>query len=54
MTAASQTQLSGEIFKTDLIGISIVCPFLEEVKAASTLLEELFHVDEVDVKGGDY
>ncbi|MBI9102319.1 MAG: tetratricopeptide repeat protein [Spirochaetales bacterium] len=53
-TAASRNHDSGEIVITDIMGIRIVCPFLEEVKTASALLEKLFYVDEVDVKGADY
>ena len=39
---------------TDVLGIRLVCPFLEGVQKASALVHELFNVTEVDVKGADY
>ena len=38
----------------DILGIRMVCPFLEEVKTVSNLLEEIFQVEEVEIKGADY
>ena len=39
---------------TDVMGIRIICPFLEDVGIVSSLLEELFEVHEIDNKGSDY
>ncbi len=39
---------------TDILGIRVICPFIEEVKIVSDILEDLFHVQEIDVKGADY
>jgi putative GTP pyrophosphokinase len=39
---------------TDLIGIRIVCPFLEEIDTVSSLLHNLFTVVEVEKKGSNH
>ncbi|GHT66035.1 (p)ppGpp synthetase [Spirochaetia bacterium] len=39
---------------TDLIGIRIVCPFLENLDAAVKLIKENFEVIEVEKKGSNY
>lgn len=39
---------------TDVLGIRIVCPFLEEVNQVSLILQEIFTVREREVKGADY
>jgi putative GTP pyrophosphokinase len=39
---------------TDLIGIRIVCPFLEEVDTVEAILNRLFKVVEVEKKGSNY
>jgi putative GTP pyrophosphokinase len=39
---------------TDIIGIRIVCPFLEDLAAAEELLKGSFDVTEVERKGGDH
>jgi putative GTP pyrophosphokinase len=39
---------------TDIIGIRIVCPFLEDLAAAEELLKENFQVIETERKGGDH
>lgn len=51
---ASVESGSTSVAITDVLGIRIVCPFLEEVKIVSSLLEDLFMVEEIDVKGADY
>jgi putative GTP pyrophosphokinase len=38
----------------DIIGIRIVCPFLEDLAATEELLKEAFEVTEVERKGGDH
>jgi putative GTP pyrophosphokinase len=38
----------------DLIGIRVVCPFLEDLAAVEELLKENFKVVEVERKGGDH
>jgi putative GTP pyrophosphokinase len=39
---------------TDIIGIRIVCPFLEDLAAVEELLKGSFEVTEVERKGGDH
>ncbi len=39
---------------TDVLGIRIVCPFLEEVNQVSLMLQEIFTVREREIKGADY
>ncbi|MDR1178351.1 MAG: RelA/SpoT domain-containing protein, partial [Spirochaetaceae bacterium] len=39
---------------TDLIGIRVVCPFMEDLAAAEDLLKNAFEVIEVERKGSDY
>ena len=39
---------------TDLVGIRIICPFLEDLAAVEELLKEKFEVIEVERKGGDH
>ncbi|GHV60738.1 (p)ppGpp synthetase [Spirochaetia bacterium] len=39
---------------TDLIGIRVVCPFLENLDAAVRLIKEKFEVIEVEKKGSNY
>jgi putative GTP pyrophosphokinase len=39
---------------TDLIGIRIVCPFLEEIDIAGSILNRLFKVVELEKKGSNY
>jgi putative GTP pyrophosphokinase len=39
---------------TDIIGIRIICPFLEDLAASEEILKEAFEVTEVEVKGGDH
>jgi putative GTP pyrophosphokinase len=38
----------------DIIGIRIVCPFLEDLAATEELLKDSFEVTEVERKGGDH
>ena len=38
----------------DIIGIRIICPFLEDLAAVEELLKENFNVFEVEHKGGDH
>jgi putative GTP pyrophosphokinase len=45
---------SGSVVITDLIGIRVVCPFLENLDAAVRLLKEKFEVIEVEKKGSNY
>jgi putative GTP pyrophosphokinase len=52
--------LNGESLKdekpriTDIIGIRIVCPFLEEIDIVGSILNKLFEVVEVEKKGSNY
>ncbi|MDR2078742.1 MAG: tetratricopeptide repeat protein [Treponema sp.] len=39
---------------TDLIGIRIVCPFLEQVDTVGTVLKKIFEIVEVEKKGSNY
>ncbi|GHV24869.1 (p)ppGpp synthetase [Spirochaetia bacterium] len=39
---------------TDLIGIRVVCPFLEDVDTATAMLGKLFDIVEVERKGSNY
>ena len=39
---------------TDIIGMRIVCPFLEDVALAERCLRAQFHVSEVDYKGAEF
>jgi len=39
---------------TDLIGIRIICPFLEDLASVEQILSEKFKVIEVERKGGDH
>ncbi|MFP3040365.1 tetratricopeptide repeat protein [Treponema primitia] len=39
---------------TDLIGIRIVCPFLEEVDTVGVLLTKIFDIVEIEKKGSNY
>jgi len=39
---------------TDIIGVRIICPFLEDLAAVEELLKERFKVIEVERKGGDH
>jgi len=39
---------------TDLIGIRVICPFLEDLPVVQELIKEKFHVVEVERKGGDH
>ena len=52
--AASDRNHTGSATVTDVLGIRIVCPFLEEVELVSDILRELFRVHEFEVKGADY
>ena len=48
----SSEKLSARI--TDLIGIRIICPFLEDLAVVEELLKKTFNVVEVERKGGDH
>ncbi|MCL2473103.1 MAG: tetratricopeptide repeat protein [Treponema sp.] len=39
---------------TDMIGLRIICPFLEDLAVVEELLKEKFNVIEVERKGGDH
>lgn len=39
---------------TDILGIRVICPFLEEVDLISAMLQELFKVQEHEIKGANY
>ncbi|MDR1430125.1 MAG: tetratricopeptide repeat protein [Spirochaetaceae bacterium] len=39
---------------TDLIGIRVVCPFMEDLAAAEDILKNKFEVIEIERKGSDY
>ena len=39
---------------TDILGIRIICPFLQDVDEVSKILNKTFIVDEFDIKGSDY
>lgn len=52
--AASAQAGEDTVLVTDVLGLRIVCPFLEEVELASDILRSLFHVREEEVKGSDY
>ena len=39
---------------TDMLGIRVICPFLEDLAAVEELLKEKFDVTEVERKGGDH
>ncbi|MDC7226986.1 MAG: tetratricopeptide repeat protein [Spirochaetales bacterium] len=41
-------------FVTDILGIRIICPFLEEIDSITLMLQELFHIEEHEVKGANY
>ncbi|MDX9801581.1 MAG: tetratricopeptide repeat protein, partial [Spirochaetia bacterium] len=46
-----ESQDSDKTFLTDLLGIRIVCPFLETLSDVEDVIRELFHVVETDKKG---
>ncbi len=52
--AASKDNNRSSIAVTDVLGIRVVCPFLEEVEQVSDILKQLFNIDEFEVKGADY
>ena len=39
---------------TDILGLRIICPFLQDIDEVSKMLQKIFTVEEVDVKGADY
>ncbi|MBI9107479.1 MAG: (p)ppGpp synthetase [Spirochaetales bacterium] len=39
---------------SDILGIRIICPFLEEIELISNMLQELFEIKEHEVKGANY
>ncbi len=39
---------------TDLMGVRVVCPFIEDLQAAESALERAFEVTEVERKGSNY
>jgi putative GTP pyrophosphokinase len=39
---------------TDILGIRIICPFLEEIELVANMLQELFEIKEHEVKGANY
>jgi len=43
-----------KIFITDILGIRIICPFLEALKEIETIIKELFSIVEVENKGEFY
>jgi len=43
-----------ELLIADVIGIRIICPFLEDLAAVEELLKEKFKIIEVERKGGDH
>ena len=45
---------TGSVTVTDLIGIRIVCPFLEDVAIAERCMRAQFHIHEVDRKGAQF
>ena len=45
---------AGASFITDLIGVRIICPFLEDLAAVEELVKEHCKVIEVERKGGDH
>ena len=45
---------SPEPYITDIIGIRVICPFLEDLAAVEELLKKRFKVIEVERKGGDH
>ena len=54
LRAATAEENNGHISITDVLGIRIVCPFLEEVEHVLSLLSDNFSVNELDIKGADY
>jgi putative GTP pyrophosphokinase len=44
---------AGQVRITDVLGIRIVCPFLHDLAAVSSLLQTAYTVEEVDHKGSD-
>lgn len=53
-----QATASGGSFEagtiTDILGIRIICPYLEDVELTSNLLQEMYKVIELETKGSDY
>ena len=45
---------TGIIKITDILGLRIICPFLQDIDEVSKILQTIFIVEEVDVKGSDY
>ena len=50
---ASETE-SSKIQITDILALRIICPFLEDVDKVSKMVQNIFIVEEVEVKGADY
>jgi putative GTP pyrophosphokinase len=51
---SSPSETEKPIRITDLIGIRIVCPFLEEIDAVGAILARTFNIIEVEKKGSNY
>jgi len=54
LRTATAAENNGHISITDVLGIRILCPFLEEVEHVLSLLSDNFLVNELDIKGADY
>jgi putative GTP pyrophosphokinase len=52
--AALKTAHETEPLITDLIGIRVICPFLEDLKAVERILRDCFTVTELDRKGAHF
>ena len=52
--AAKADQNTSSITINDLIGIRVVCPFLEEVDSVSELINNIYEVTEHEIKGSEY
>ncbi|MCL2792044.1 MAG: tetratricopeptide repeat protein [Spirochaetaceae bacterium] len=47
-------ETKGKVIITDILGIRIICPFLEALKEIETIIKELFSIVEVENKGDIY
>jgi putative GTP pyrophosphokinase len=51
---AGESEAAGTVEITDLIGLRVVCPFLEDMKEAEKIIKDNYEVAEIEHKGAGY
>lgn len=52
--ARQQGMESGQVEINDVIGLRVICPFIEDLHEVERLLQEHFEIEEVERKGSEY